>query len=80
MNIADEIERFLLTELAVDLNKESLAPDEDLLLQGIIDSMGIMKLSVFLENTFGIRVIDEDIIPENFQNLDSLRRFVEQKA
>ena len=79
MSIVNEIEKFLLTEIAADLGKESLAPDEDLLLQGVIDSMGIMKLTVFLEKTFGISVIDEDIVPENFQSLNSLKNYIEQK-
>jgi len=79
MGILDKLEQFLLSEIAVDLGKKSLAPDDDLLEQGIIDSMGIMKLIVFMEETFGISVEDEDVIPENFQCLASMVEFVEQK-
>ena len=79
MSISKDVEKILLTEIAVDLGRESLDPDEDLLAQGIIDSLGVVRLIVSLEKAFGIKVMDEEVVPENFQNLDSLGKFVEQK-
>jgi acyl carrier protein len=79
MTIIKGVEKFLLTEIAADLGKQTLDPDEDLLEQRVIDSMGILKLVVFLEKTHNIKVMDEDIVPENFQSLNSMARFVEQK-
>jgi acyl carrier protein len=79
MNILQDVEKIVLTEVAVDLDRESLAPDEDLLAQRIIDSLGVVRLIVSLEKAFGIEVIDEEVVPENFQNLNSLAGFVEQK-
>jgi acyl carrier protein len=79
MRILESLEKFLLDEVAADLGKESLDPDEDLLEQGIIDSLGIMNLIAFLEKAFGIEVVDEEIVPENFQSLNSMVKFVEQK-
>jgi len=79
MSILEDLEKFLLTEIAVDLGKKSLGPDEDLLEQGIIDSLGIMKLVLFMEETYGIAVADEEIVPENFQTPNNMVKFVEQK-
>ena len=79
MNIIEELKKYVLTEVAVDLGKKPLDPDEDLLEQGIIDSLGIMKLVLFLEESYGIQVNDEDIIPENFQCLSSMAKYVEQQ-
>lgn len=80
MTISEHLEKFLLAEVAVDLGRKSLTLDEDLLEQGIIDSLGIMKLVLFMEETFNIRIADEDIIPDNFQSLSAMARFVEQAA
>jgi len=77
MMILANLEKVLLTEIAVGLDKHSLDPDEDLLEQGIIDSLGLMKLIAFMEKTFGIRIIDEEIIPENFQSLNRMVTLVE---
>jgi acyl carrier protein len=79
MTISENVEKYVLTEVAVDLGKKSLDPDEDLLEQGIIDSLGIMKLILFMEQTYCIAVADEEIIPENFKTVNMMVRFVEQK-
>lgn len=79
MENVKNLEKFLLQEIAPDLGKQSLDPDEDLLGQRVIDSLGILKLVVFLEKAHNIQVADEDMVPENFQSLNSMARFVEQK-
>ena len=79
MTTSKNIEKFLVTEIAADLGKQSLGPDENLLEQRIIDSMGILKLVVFLEKTYGIQVMDEEVVPENFQSLNIMVKFIEQK-
>ena len=79
MTILENIEKVLLTEIAVGLDKKSLDPDEDLLEQAIIDSLGLMKLIDFMEKTFAINIADEQIVPENFQSLNSMDKLVEQQ-
>ena len=79
MTTSKNIEKFLLTDIAADLGRQALDPDEDLLDRRIIDSLGILKLVTFIEEAEDIQVNDEDIIPENFQSLNSLVRFVEKK-
>jgi acyl carrier protein len=79
MNIMEDLEKYLLSEMAVDRDKKSLASDEDLLEQGIIDSLGIMKLILHMESAFGIKISDDDVVPENFQRLNSMVKFVENK-
>lgn len=79
MKTLEVLEKFMIAEVAVDFDKKSLEPDEDLLGSAIIDSMAILKLILFMEETFGIHVADEDIVPENFQNLNIIVKFVEQK-
>ena len=77
MSILKNLENYLLSEIAVGLDKKTLEPDEDLLELGIIDSLGLMKLISFMEETFAIRIPDEEVIPENFQSLTRMARLVE---
>jgi len=79
MSITAELEKFLLTEIAADLDKKALDPAEDLIEQRIIDSLGILKLVSFLEKNYGIQVDDTDVVPENFQSLKSIVEYVEKK-
>ena len=54
--------------------------DQDSFLQkGIIDSTGIVELISFLEKEYGIRVEDQELIPDNLDSIDNLCRFVEHK-
>ena len=43
---------------------------------GIIDSMGVMEVIMFLETTFGVSADDEDITEENLGSLDAIARWV----
>jgi acyl carrier protein len=46
---------------------------------GVIDSMSLWPLIVFVESRFGIKVEDTDIMQENFQTLRALTKFIETK-
>lgn len=54
-------------------DRAALSPDESLIDAGLIDSTGVLELVAFLEERFGIRVGDANIVPEN---LDSVRSIV----
>jgi acyl carrier protein len=53
--------------------------DDQLLVEGIIDSMGVMQLVSFVEEQLGVSVDDEEIVPENFASLRALARLVAAK-
>ena len=71
--------RLSFQDCGVNEIKKSITPDEDMLIQGIIDSMGVLKLSSFIEEKFGVKVTDIDMVPENFQNLESLSEFIKKR-
>jgi acyl carrier protein len=50
-----------------------------LLGSGILDSLGILDVVSFLESEFSIVIRDEELVPENFQSLDTLSAFVLKK-
>jgi acyl carrier protein len=79
MNIQEQLINYLVTEVAADLGKNSLAPEEDLLEQGIIDSMGIMSLISFMEEKFAIIIEEQEIVPEHFQTVSAMASFVIRK-
>lgn len=57
----------------------AVADDAPLLDAGIIDSLGVLDVLTFLEQTFAIRVVDDELKPENFCTIGALVRFVESK-
>jgi acyl carrier protein len=76
-SIEQEIHDYVIGELATE--RESLQADENLLEQGVIDSLAIVKLVGFLEDRFSIEVDDEERIPENFESILALAAYVQKK-
>jgi acyl carrier protein len=59
--------------------KRRLKASDPLLQSGIIDSMGILDLVGYLETSFEISILDDDLLPENFDSIETIATFVEKK-
>ncbi len=77
MDTLKEIHDYILAEFP--LEQHSIAPNENLLARGILDSMGLLKLVTHLEKRYGFEATDADMTPENFTSLETIRDFVERK-
>jgi len=55
------------------------ASDDSFMENGIIDSTGVLELIAYLESTFGFKVQDEDLVPENLDSVDNLVQFINRK-
>ena len=59
---------------------EDAFSDEDSMLEKeIMDSTGILELVSWLEETFGIKVADDEVVPDNLDSIDASAAFVERK-
>jgi acyl carrier protein len=54
--------------------------DASFLEEGIVDSTGVLELVMFVEETFGIAVEDQEIVPENFDSVSRLATYIRQKT
>jgi len=73
------IKEFIQKELIRDKGRAELSMTENLLESNVIDSLGIMKLVPFLENTFKVKIGDDEILPEYFETIQVISAFVERK-
>jgi acyl carrier protein len=80
MSVRDDVNGFLLNDLATRHGLSSIESDQDLIRTGVIDSLGIQELIAFLESRFGISVGDEDLVPSNFQTVARIEAFIEEKS
>lgn len=58
---------------------ENLTHDTSFLESGIIDSTGILELVTFLEETYNIKIEDDELVPENLDSLNNVAKYLEQK-
>lgn len=79
MSQFEPVEAVLRSEFGGILGDGPLDPGQDLLASGVIDSFGLIGLIAALEHKFGIDIVDQDVVPENFQTPARLVAFVETK-
>ena len=58
---------------------DKLAHDTSLVVEGIVDSTGILELITFLETTYQIKIADNEIVPENMDSLESIEKYLVSK-
>ena len=76
--LAPKIEQFIEENFIFDPDTD-LDRDESLLENGIIDSTGILELVSFLEKDIGIKVNDEDLIPDNLDSINKIAGFARSR-
>jgi acyl carrier protein len=52
----------------------------DLMGARVIDSMGMLELVVWLEQSFGVRVKNDDLTAANFRSVDAMAAYVSRSV
>jgi len=79
MKTIDRIRQFIVSDLQAGVGG-TIADDDSLIDQGIIDSFGIMALLGFLEERFDVIIDGDELLPENFATLVAISALVEKKV
>lgn len=69
---------FLLDNFVMGSNVV-IADDTSFMERHILDSTGFIELILFIEETFGVKVEDAEMLPENFDSLLNIEGYVERK-
>lgn len=73
-----EIRKFIVENFLFGQNV-AFTDDDSLQEKGIIDSTGILELVSHLEDTYRVKVGDNELLPENLDTISTLVRFLEGK-
>jgi len=77
---AERIRAFLAENFLLSKEGFTFSDDASFLDEGIVDSTGVLELTMFIEQTFDITINDEEILPENFDSVNRIVAFIERKA
>ena len=80
MTIEEQIKEFILKNLLYSNNGFPCTDDDSFLDQGIVDSLGIMQLVVFVEEKYKISIEDWEITPMNFDSVSKLAGYIRTKS
>ena len=78
MDIKEKVRAFITTNFYV-ADPTSLEDEASLLDRGVIDSTGVLEVIFFIEETFGIKVEDSEMLPENLDSIERIAYFISRK-
>ena len=79
MNIEDTVENFIANELLFGNNQNPIDHDQDLIDSGLLDSVAVLRMILFIEEQFGIHIEDGEVLPDNFRSINMVKSFVQNK-
>jgi acyl carrier protein len=64
---------------ATFVDKDKIKDDSLIFKEGYFDSMGFVVLITYLEENFGIKTTDSDLVEENFESINAITDFIIRK-
>ena len=78
-NIEETIRTFITKEILFS-DKYNYSDDASFLNEGIVDSMNVLQIVMFIEKKFNLHVEDEEVVPDNFDSVAKLAAYVRSKV
>lgn len=78
--IKEKIRKYIAENILFSSNGFPYSDSTSFLDNGIIDSMNVLELVMFIEENFGVTVNDADVVPDNFDSVDRLADYVQRKS
>jgi acyl carrier protein len=78
--IESKIASYIAENILFSKNGYPYEFDDSFLENGIIDSMNVLELVMFVEENFGFKVRDDEILPENFDSVRKLSTFIHSRT
>ena len=79
MSAAEQVRQYILENFLFSTDTSVLGLDESFLERGPIDSTGMLEVILFLEESFGVKVGDNEMVPENLDSVNRIAAFLERK-
>jgi len=80
VSVEKEISDFIIENFLFGEKDCQLSGDDSFMEQGIIDSTGVLELVAFVERTYGIKVKNDELVPDNLDSVNKLVRFIDRKT
>jgi len=78
-DIVDIISQFIKNNFILNNQKENIDVNISLYEKRIIDSTGVLEIVDFLEEKFGIKIEDAELVPDNLDSIKKMSEFVQRK-
>ncbi len=75
----DVLVRYISRELLNEAEVRQGLEEVDLLMSGMVDSLGVTSLIFFIEQEFGVEIPPEDVTIENFQSVLAIEAYLRRR-
>ena len=79
MDVEMKVADFVMRHLLARADRTAVARDESLIAGGLLDSLAVVELTTFVEDAFGVKVEDEEVVPANFETIQKIAEFIARK-
>ena len=79
-SIRARVKNYIVTNFFMGAGTSGFSDDDSFLEKGIVDSTGILELVSFIEETFAMKVKDEELSPANLDSVNKLVSFIDGKV
>lgn len=73
------IRNFIVENFLFGDTSQVIEDTTSLIDNGYVDSTGVLELVMFLEQTFGIKVADSEIVPANLDSVGAIAAYIAGK-
>jgi len=78
-NMENTIIQFIIKELHNNAEDVEILPEDDLLGSGLVDSMGMMRVIQFLEETYDFKIPPQDMTIEYFMTVEAMTTYIKSR-
>jgi len=78
-SVRTTVRNFIIQNFLFGAENDSFVDHDSFLSTGIMDSTGILELIEFLEESYQIKIQDDEMLPENLDSIDNVCSFVTRK-
>ena len=78
MNIEESLKKFVREELLN--NSVEVDVNENLLTDGMVDSLGMLRIVTYIEELLNIKIPHEDLLIENFRTIRVIAGYLQQRG
>jgi acyl carrier protein len=79
IEVATDVRAYIVERFLFGQGGDTLSDDTSFLETGIVDSTGVLEVVMFLEQRFGIKIKDDELVPDNLDSIARVASFVVRK-
>jgi len=78
-SMEQQITEYINQEFVAGQEIPQVKDDTELIESGILDSLSILRLVLFIEERYSLRIAPGDVIRENFETVDAICGYVRKR-